>query len=161
MRRIEKFTPRPSCGNSISGTSAMRERCAQCLMSTQLEIAVIKKFVTKDKQARYIQFVSSDKTRKKFLNVLSHFRDFNWNLLEELSSEHDILDKLQRLNFKVNDCYVISEDSEIDQKIISIEKVLNKIGGYRDYATILVFGNADMIYFEGEPPHNRYISKLK
>ena len=26
MRRIEKFTPQPSCSNSISGTSAMRQR---------------------------------------------------------------------------------------------------------------------------------------
>ena len=126
-----------------------------------MEIAVIKKFVTKDKQDRYIQFLSSNKTRKKFLNVLPHFKDFKWNLFEELSNEHDILSKLQALNFKVNDCYVISEDSEIDEKILSIKEVLNKIGGYRDYATILVFGNADMIYFEGEPPHNRYISKFK
>jgi hypothetical protein len=27
MRRIEIFTPQPSCRNSIAGTSAMRERC--------------------------------------------------------------------------------------------------------------------------------------
>jgi hypothetical protein len=28
-------------------------------------------------------------------------------------------------------------------------------------ATILVFGDAKLIYFEGEPPKNRYISKTR
>src|SRR5438067_1575561 len=39
MRRIEKFTPQPSCSNSISGTSAMRQRCRLFFNRTLLNIS--------------------------------------------------------------------------------------------------------------------------
>ena len=130
-------------------------------MDIQLEINVIKKFVIKEKQSRYIQFISSNRTRKKFLNVLPHFRDFKWDLFEEIGSEFELSRRLEALRSRVSNCYVISEDSNIDQKTLPVDEALNMLGGYRDHATILVFGNVEMIYFEGEPPKNQYISKIK
>ena len=130
-------------------------------MDIQLEINVIKKFVIKEKQSRYIQFISSNKTRKKFLNALPHFRDFKWDLFEEIGSDFEIRNRLGTMKSLVSNCYVISEDSNIDQKSFPVDEAFNMLGGYRDHATILVFGNAEMIYFEGEPPKNRYISKIK
>jgi hypothetical protein len=54
-------------------------------MITQQEHTLIKKFVIKNKQDRYLTFLEKDKTRKKFINELYHFKDFNWKLFREIS----------------------------------------------------------------------------
>jgi hypothetical protein len=128
-------------------------------MSQSLEIEVIVKFVAKDKQSRYIQFVSSEKSRNKFINDLSHFSHFKWELLDELHKDEakEVEQRLKSLNISSKECYVISENPEIDQRILPFEKAFEEIGGR---ATILVFGHAKMIYFEGEPPKNKYVSKI-
>jgi hypothetical protein len=128
-------------------------------MSQSLEIDVIKKFVTKDKQPRYLQFISSDRTRSRFVSELPHFNHFKWELFDEVhkNEAQEIQQRLNAMNIKMKDCYVISENPDIDQKVLPFDEALNEIGSM---ATILVFGNAEMIYFEGEPPKNRYISKI-
>ena len=55
-------------------------------------------------------------------------------------------------------CYVISENKEIDTKTLDIELAISKTIGY-GMGTILVFGNADTIYYECETMNTRYISK--
>jgi hypothetical protein len=129
-------------------------------MSQSLEIEVIKKFVVKEKQDRYIQFISSERTRSRFVYDLPHFSHFKWELLEEVhkSEAEEIQSRLKALNIKSKDCYVISENPDIDRKIIPFDEALEEIGSM---ATILVFGDAKLIYFEGEPPKNRYISKIR
>jgi hypothetical protein len=130
-------------------------------MNIELEIRVINTFIVKEKQARYIEFISSTRTRNKFIDKLSHFGDLQWDLFEEISNDDEILNRLKSLKPRIKDCYIISEDSKIDQNIFPVHEAIKRIGGYRDHATILVFGNAELVYFEGEPPHNRYISKIK
>ena len=46
-------------------------------MITHEEHTLINKFVTKDKQERYLTFLAKDKTRNKFIDELYHFNDFN------------------------------------------------------------------------------------
>lgn len=83
----------------------------------------------------------------------------NWKLFEEVNGNHcDILDRLEFFTGDRTSCYVISENYQIDQKVLPIKEALMQIG--TNSAIILVFGNAEMIYFEGEPPFNRYISKI-
>jgi hypothetical protein len=129
-------------------------------MNQPLEIIVIQKFVAKDKQSRYIQFVSSEKNRNKFISILPHFNHFRWELMEEVHKEEaqEIQMHLKLLNIKGTDCYAISENPDIDQKTLSFDEALTEIRGM---ATILVFGDAEMIYFEGEPPKNRFIGKVR
>ena len=130
-------------------------------MNIELEKKVINTFIVKEKQARYIEFISSNRTRKKFIDKLPHFRDLQWDLFEEITNDDEIVNRLKSLKSHIKDCYIISEDIKIDQKIFPVQEAIKTIGGYRDNATILVFGNAELVYFEGEPPHNRYISKIK
>jgi len=129
-------------------------------MNIQLEIQVIEKFVRKEKQSRYKQFISSPKNRKKFLNELSHFKDFKGEMFEEVKTNEKeiIFQQLKAIKGKSNSCYIISENSTIDQKELSIEDATSFLGS--DLSIILVFGEAEMIYYEGEPPNNRFISKL-
>ena len=128
--------------------------------NTDLEIKVIKKFVDKAKQDRYIQFVSSAKNRHKFINVLSHFNFFQWDLFEAVKGNEQqvILQTLQKNGVADKTCYLISENADIDTKTLDTKEAISETVGY-GMGTILVFGNADMIYFESETMNTRFISK--
>jgi hypothetical protein len=128
------------------------------LISKQEEI-LIKKFVEKDKQDRYLTFLSKDKTRKKFTEILYHFNDFNWKLFREIAGSEN---ERETINLKVNSaknistCSVISADPDLDGKVLSVDAAIKKAVGIE--GTILIFGDADIVYYEGEAPKRRYIS---
>jgi len=128
--------------------------------NADIEIKVIKKFVDKAKQDRYIEFVSSPKNRHKFISDLSHFNFFRWDLFEPVEGieEQIILEALQKNGVADKTCYVISENSDIDTKTLDSKQAISETVGY-GMGTILVFGDADMIYFESETMNTRYISK--
>ena len=128
--------------------------------NADLEIKVIKKFVDKAKQDRYIQFISSSKNRHKFINDLSHFNFFQWDKFEPVKGieEQVILQALKENGVADKTCYVISENADIDAKTLEIKKAISDTVGY-GMGTILVFGDADIIYFESETINTRYISK--
>lgn len=125
-----------------------------------LEAKVIQRFVNKDKQERYLGFVSSPKNRWKFTNELPHFQDFKWNLFELLDKNEEvtILAALKRNNLHQKSCYVISFDPEIDTKEIDVSDAIAQIINY-NMGTILVFGDAEIIVYGGEEVKSRYISK--
>jgi len=125
-----------------------------------LEIKVIKKFVDKLKQDRYIQFISSPKNRHKFIADLSHFNFLQWDKFDKVNGNETeiIMTTLQKRNVLDKNCYVISENKEIDTKILDIKSAISETVGY-GMGTILVFGNADIIYYECETMNTRYISK--
>src|SRR5579875_3265631 len=119
--------------------------------NADLEIKVIKKFVDKAKQDRYIQFVSSSKNRHKFISDLSHFNFFKWDLFEAVkgNEKQTIIQALQKNAVADKTCYVISENTNIDTKTLDTKEAISETVGY-GMGTILVFGDADMIYFESE-----------
>ena len=127
-------------------------------MNIPLEIKVIQKFFRKEKQERYIGFITSGKNRRKFIKELPHLKDLNWEMFIEINSFNEAF--ISPVNKGKNQvgksCYVISEDPSFDQTTIDINQV-NRITG-TGYAMIIVFGEADRVYYEGEPPYNRYLS---
>jgi hypothetical protein len=128
--------------------------------NADLEIKVIRKFVEKAKQHRYIQFVSSTKNRSKFIKDLPHFNFFNWDLFDAVkgNEEQIILKALQRNGVAYKTCYVISENANIDAKTLDTKVAISETVG-SGMGAILVFGDADMIYFESEEMNGRFISK--
>jgi hypothetical protein len=128
-------------------------------MNNQIEQLLIKKFVIKDKQERYLNFLSKEKTRKKFTSELYHFRDFKWNLFREIpsseSESNTIVTKVKSIK-NISSCYVVSVNSEFDGKVISLEEAVENVVG--EEGTILIFGEAEIIYYEGEAPIRRYVS---
>ena len=128
-------------------------------MIVQEEQALIKKFVTKDKQERYLIFLSKDKTRNKFTDELYHFNDFNWKLFREIpgsENEGQIIALRVKSNKNISTCSVISADPDFDRKVMSVDDAINNAIGIE--GTILIFGDADIVYYEGEAPKRRYIS---
>jgi len=126
-----------------------------------LEIAVINKFVSKNKRERYVDFTQKEKTRRKFLDDLSHGQMFDDTLFQKIegNEEGEIKKVVKKLGVK--DCYIISENESIDGKRLPIDEALNNaISPWSDTGTILVFGDAQVIYREHEGPKNKWISKL-
>jgi hypothetical protein len=124
-----------------------------------LEIKVIGRFIVKSKRDRYLTFLQSDKTRNKFTNLLAHFRDLRLELFEKVkSNERQII--LERVNSlgKLKDCYLISESSKLDQEKLGIDSALNEVIG-SGIGTLIVFGDAEIVYYESENPSDRWLSK--
>ena len=125
----------------------------------QIEELFIRKFIIKDKQERYLGFIEKEKTRNKFTRELSHFKDFKWDLFREISgseNEREAIKAKIKKNIKISTCYVISGYSQFDKKIISTLEAIENIVG--NDSTILIFGNAEIVYYEAEAFDGRYIS---
>ncbi|HVA98355.1 MAG TPA: hypothetical protein VNG53_05630 [Bacteroidia bacterium] len=128
-------------------------------MISKQEQLLVKKFVVKDKQDRYLAFLSKEKTRKKFTEALYHFNDFNWKLFREIPGSEN---EGQTISLKVKSaknistCSVISADPNLDGNVLSVDEAIKNAIGIE--GTILIFGDADIVYYEGEAPKRRYIS---
>jgi len=129
-------------------------------MNLEIEKKVIKKFVKKTKQERYICFISVPKNRIKFTQTLAHFHDLNLMEFEKVTGDVEkiIFDRINKSGGSSN-CYLISESSNFDQKVLDLKNALNEVIG-RGIGTIIVIGNAENIIYEGEGPNDRFINKL-
>jgi hypothetical protein len=126
----------------------------------ELEQKVITRFFEKSKQDRYLQFVSSPKNRKKFIADLHSGQFFRADALARVTDieEHVIQRALSQQGIPSRACYVISENTALDTQTLLLTEVLRKVVGW-GAGTILVFGEADLIFVELDGLRNRYISK--
>ena len=126
-----------------------------------LEWKVIEKFIQKDKRDRYKQFVAKEKTRPKFIRDLAHFKYLEiekFDRIEGGGEELRILERLKKSKIDTSTCYIISQNSRLDTKTLETIAALKDTIGL-GMGTIFVFGDADIIYFEGEEAFDRLISK--
>lgn len=124
-----------------------------------LEAKVIQRFVIKTKQDRYLTFIKSEKTRPRFINDLSHVNFLREDLFEKVEgNEYEFIKHRIKALGNLNDCYVISENQRIDKKRLDIDTALTETIG-ADQGTLLVFGDAEILYSEAEGFNNRRINK--
>ena len=125
-----------------------------------IELKVIENFVIKDKRERYLNFIKKSKTRRKFTDELAHFSSQLDNFQEIKTNElEEINRRLQKIK-SIEDCYLISENNKIDGKRLKIKDALTETIGM-GMGTLIVFGNADLVFYEGEGPSDRWIRELK
>jgi len=129
-------------------------------MSIEIEKKVIERFVVKTKRDRYLTFIESDKTRNKFISELAHFHDLRIERFDEISGDEKkvIKDRIIKSLGNIKDCYLISENMELDRKRLDIDTALNKTIGY-GMGTFIVFGDAEIVFYEAEGPSYRWLSK--
>lgn len=127
-----------------------------------LEKKVITKYFDKSKQERYLQFISTPKNRHKFISDLAHSNSFKWDLLEKVEGPElkTILTTLQKNNVSTKTCYIISEDPELDGTTKDVTEAISETIGFGN-GTIIVFGDAELIFYESESFNTRYISKKR
>ncbi len=128
-------------------------------MSQDIEKKVIERFVVKTKRDRYLTLIERGNTRGKFISELAHFRDLRQERFEEISGDAKkvIRDRIKGLGI-IKDCDLISENTELGRKRLDIDTALSKIIGH-GIGTLIVFGDAEMVFYEAEEPNCRWISK--
>src|SRR5688572_11914235 len=116
----------------------------------ELEEKVIARFIVKSKRDRYLSFVRKESTRSKFIRDLSHFNFLDKDLFDKVvGNEYDFIKQRIHKLGNLKDCYIISENSRIDAKRLDINSALSETIG-ADIGTMLVFGNAEIVYAEAE-----------
>ena len=123
----------------------------------ELELLTINRYFQQGKTKRLVDFVLNEKTRSKFIAVLAHLKDLNYSKFRQLEKDekNTVLKLIDQHN--LNQCYVISENKHIDQQFLQPEDALNETIGY-GMGTILVFGDAEIVYYEGESRGDRWVS---
>lgn len=123
------------------------------------EELLIRKFVVQNKQERYLTFLAKEKTRKKFKNQLYHFNDFKWNLFRNIGDNENprmaVASKLNS-NKNISTCSIISVDRTLDGKLLPADEAMENAIGVE--GTILIFGEAEIVYYESEAPKGKFVS---
>jgi len=123
------------------------------------EISLIKSFVVKDRQRRYIDLLSTTKGRIKFRAYIAHFKDLNHQFCTtiptDVSQSIDLYNLLKSKNAPET-CYVISSNSALDKKTLLLKDATKDLfcSGV-DYFLSCIPGK--LAYFEGEEPKCRFI----
>lgn len=128
------------------------------------EELLIENFVTKSKRERAKVLLKSKKGRDKFRHGLAHYTDFDSKFIlpieNNLQQDKIIYDLLLKKGAS-SDCYIISENNLIDNKIMDLEEALSKVVGF-SMGTIISCIPGTLCYYEGEESNNRFIlEKLK
>jgi hypothetical protein len=112
------------------------------------EEELIKAFFVPTKRERYLEIVSKPKKRQKFLRELAHFKDLDPIYAKPVNLNRAGLAALLKQKRAPDVCWVVSEISEIDGKLIPVENALAELG--RDMGTFLSFVPGRLAYFEDE-----------
>ncbi|MDU0372574.1 hypothetical protein ACFPAF_19390 [Hymenobacter endophyticus] len=134
--------------------------CYFQLTNIDLERDFINTYVVKNKRQRYLGFIESPKRRGSFLEMLYHGQDLDKRLFQDLrgSGTHESQSIRNRFeNLKNADrCYVISVNGALDGQEMLLNEAVDRALGQE--GTLILFGNGAGVYYEGEPPYDRYLS---
>lgn len=128
-------------------------------MTVDAEEALIRAFVLRAKQDRYLSFLAKPKLRNKFLRQLYHFRDFDPRCVVQVPAAQQTASGIGRELMRrgaPHVCYVVSTNRDLDQRTLPLSDVLEEIVGADD-GTLLSCVHGKLAYFEGEPPNFRFI----
>jgi hypothetical protein len=127
-------------------------------MNRDHETALIRAFVVRRKQARYISLLDSQNGRQKFLRELDHFHDFEPAYVIPIrgsDSVDQLVDELKKRGAQ-DVCYVISFNGEPDGTTVPLREVIASVYG-RIEGTLISCSRGRLGYYEGEAPKNRVI----
>lgn len=96
-------------------------------------------FIKRNKRDRYREILSNPRLRRKFTSQLAHFKDFDPKYRLPISSNQlfvgNIASELQRRHSPSN-VYLISEDSDLDQRELPLIDALEEVVG-RGMGTVI------------------------
>ena len=125
----------------------------------QHEELLIERLITHSKKERIKFLLQTKKGRKKLRNRFAHNIDFDPRYIKKLKPSEqttsDILSLLLKAGSPSN-CYIMSENSDIDGQLLDLEKALNKIIGF-GMGSLISCIPGKLVYFEGEEAGQRFI----
>lgn len=116
------------------------------------QVETIRAFVIPQKRERYVEAVSNDKRRRKFIAKLSHFDDFDPRWIVQIAPASQNPEAIKAMLTKrgaTATCQAISEFVELDGQEIPLTDALQKVIGY-EMGTILCCVPGRLAYFESE-----------
>jgi hypothetical protein len=122
------------------------------------EHSLIKAFVNKERQERYLALTSTEKGRRKFKTYLSHFKDFNnqnCSPIPSLSSSTQLYDLLKSSGAP-DTCYVICENLKYDMKVLPLMDATKQLFN-SGLAFFLSCIPGKLAYYEGEDSSQRFV----
>jgi hypothetical protein len=124
------------------------------------ETLLIKNFVIKDRQERYLNLMATAKGRKKFRTYLAHFKDLESKFCQpvhKLQHSSELI-VLLRSAGSPDLCYVISENSEYDMKTLPLADAVQRLfnSGFAFFLSCLP---GKLAYYEGEERYQQFLLK--
>ena len=96
------------------------------------EYQTIRSFISRQKRARYMEFVSAPATRKKFTHALAHFRDIDPGCKRTIPASRQTPREIFRIlsaKGAFGFCYLITEHPELDGRDFPLSDALEQIVG--------------------------------
>jgi hypothetical protein len=117
------------------------------------EEATIRAFIVSAKRDRYISLLASAKRRRKFLDCLNHCRDIDERHITELPSNVGAA-ALLRSHGAPDNCYVISDNSEIDGRVMPLPEAIDQ-AEFNGWGTIICCIPGQLAYYIDEAGSKR------
>ena len=116
------------------------------------EEELVKAFVLPVRQERYLELLKTPKERAKFIDQLAHFKHLNPQFVISIPGNQQHVAPLRELltaKGAGSNCWVMSENSEIDGREMDLETALKETIGCQ-MGTFLSCIPGRLVYFEDE-----------
>jgi len=116
------------------------------------ETQLVRAFLLPQRQERYLELLSKPHRRRDVTDQLAHFKHIDMQWVVALPKNvHDAAHVLPLLKAKgaPDTCYAISEEEDLDGKVVSLAEALSTIYG-RGIGTFLSCLPGRLAYFEDE-----------
>ena len=127
----------------------------------ELEIEAIRRFLMKGRRERVLELLKTRDIGEGF-GILAHFSRYLdlrfFTKIPSMTSDKEIrfiLDEVRKYTSS-NNCYVMSEDRDLDGKEINLKEALEEIVG-RGIGSFLILEQGKIAYYEGETMKERYL----
>ncbi len=123
------------------------------------EAAFVKAFITSEKRARIIQYLSNPKRRKEILHRMSHDLPYMPEFATDVPGEQDFpgaLEKLLRAKGAGPTCHLIAEGLKADGKELPLGEALTLICMH-EFGAILSCLPGRLAYYKPEAPGHGFI----
>jgi len=112
------------------------------------EEATLRAFVALSKRDRLLTLLGSPKRRRKALEALNHFDDWDERFAQPVKSSADILALLRQAGAPA-ECHVISDDDELDGRSMPLDDAVRACEEF-DFASILCCIPGKLAFFFDE-----------
>ena len=116
------------------------------------EEQLVKAFFLKIRRNRYLDGLADPRKRRKFTNEFCHFKHLDpQRMIAILPSQQNPsgIHRLLQQYGAPEECWVVSDESELDGRRMKLQQVLDEIVG-RTFATFLCCIDGKLAYFENE-----------
>jgi hypothetical protein len=116
------------------------------------EEQLIKAFFIRERRERYLEGLANSRKRRKLTDQFCHFKHLDPRYMVSIPSSQQNPDDIFTLLKKSgagDQCWVVSDESELDGRRMYLKEVLDEIVG-RTFATFLCCVDGKLAYFENE-----------